>query len=259
MNNFEVALGEKWNKYIAINEMMGSFMLISFIIIFLYFITKHKNNHFLIAFMIGIVFMVTTIITMVFGYFYGGSSNSVALLTPIAAILNGIIRGMYIGLPYIIGFQFIGALLGGAVTLLVLKGLGANLKLFCETAFNLDNSKISASLTKEVVMNLFVCLSIVSIPLFSWMNSTLDSTLALLILSLSVMLLLLITSKNKYFMFASTFSLIILMYRLVFNRPTKKEIINLSIAFGVHIIIPIIVGFIFYGLIHSGKVYYNLT
>ncbi len=258
MNNFKLALGQSWNKYYALNEFLGSGLLTLLIIVFFYIIKKNTKNKFVIAPVIGVIFLVVTMITTVSGHFYGGSSNALALINPLNVIMNGVIRNTYIGMAYIIGFEFLGTMCGGIMAICVIKGLGGSLREFAHGII-FDNSSWYQSLTKEAFMNIFLGLGVISVPLFAWIHSTSDGTLSYVVLASLITILLLATSDMGYFMFMLPLSIFLLIIKALFDVVEKSELINFTITTGIHIIIPFIIGGVLYQFINSGKIYFHLS
>ncbi len=258
MNNFKIALNSTWNPYYAFNEFIGSFLLVLLTIVFFFMIHKYVKSKLVFAITMGVIFVSVTEITIVIGHFYGGSSQSIAFINPISVILNGVMRDYYSGIMYLIGFEFIGALTAGIVGLGIIKGMGANIKEFTKSII-IEDKNIGQSMTKEVFFNTILSLVILTIPIFAWINSTSDMTLSYIFIGIVITILLLASQKNGYFIFMLPLTLVFLLIKVVFDKISKKQLLNIVVNSTIHITVAFIVGAIYYQLIHSGKVYYSLV
>ncbi len=258
MNNFQLALNKSWNKYYAFNEFLGSGLLVLLIIVFFFMIQKYIKNKSILALTMGVTFIAVTEITTVVGHFYGGASQALAFLNPISVILNAVMRNHYSGIPYLVGFEFIGSLAGGVIGVGVIKGMGANLKEFAQDIV-IEDKKIGQSITREVFLNVILCLVIISVPIYSWINSTSDMTLSYILIGVVVTILLLVSQKNGYFVFMLPLTLIFLLIKVIFDKVNLKQLLNVAVMSTIHIAIAFLIGAIFYKLIHTGKVYYSIV
>ena len=240
-------LSTSWNYGIAFGELVSSSLMVFFLFSFEYFInTKTSNNLIKSLFVRPFVFVLSGLISIVFGWIIGsmisGDGFGLSMISPLFATLQAFRYWKFNALWFIICFQIIGTIVGLGMFLLYVKVFSSRLSLSAFRKNNIDAFLINPS--KTLYKSLLFCpLLVFAFLLIPELDHTSYGTSVFLntFLLLTVLFVLaFLTQKSNFFIFSPFISLIQIFLICFDNKKVlKKALTNFTIEFSLQVVFAI--------------------
>lgn len=268
--NINEVVSTNWNLGTAISEMIGSFTLIFLVFFTRYFVGKYLSKKYafvLLSLGFTISFFISIIMAWIIGGFINGAGQVAGIVAPSRIILASFIKNSFISLPYVLGFQIIGAIIGAFSFLLVYFLLerfilSKNQIKFSDdikSVITLESFSFGKNSVKELIFQFFFIFSVGFISYLDPIAYGLEAIQKTMINLLIIFVLLLISSKFNFFMFSFTVSLSFAILQAVFKIFKWKEFAKVLVAFAIQILISYIAALGAIGIVDlSGKRVFNL-
>ncbi|AAT27902.1 MAG4940 family membrane protein [[Mycoplasma] mobile] len=241
MNINQVVL-TSWNLGTAISEMIGSTTLIFLVLMTRYFVAHFFSKKYsFILFSLGftISFFIAIIMAWVIGGFINGLGQAAGIVTPLAVILISFIKNTFVSIPYVVGFQLIGALLGSLLFIAVFYAfynfigdkINSNFKIEIRKIIETEHLSFGKHTIKEIIFQFFFVVSLGFIGYLDVITYGLEVIDKVLITLTIIFILLLISSKFNFYLFALTVSVAFLILQGIFNVFKWQNLAKTLIAF----------------------------
>lgn len=240
-------LKHTWNTGVAIGELISSLMF-SFLLFTIVAIVKRNYEGKIRLLILPMLFSIIGFVAVFSGWAVGNNismGSGKSFLTPVSAISLSIYHSAYKALPMILGFQIIGTLIGTGLYMGVIYVLkSANQEYEYKDAFTIDKLPIKSFVIKELIAQLIFVGSIIFINSWAPVGQTniteSDKIIEMAVMLIALGIISLIFSPLYNFFFSPWITIV----SWLFIKPTKEQIIKMSIALVIQI--GLVIGIAFF-------------